>query len=499
MLSSWLLDLKFSGQKDLDQKGFQNVFGFYHASWLFLLFLILILYRRDALWIMLGVFGGLMYNLTDQTQPPFYYPWDMPTMVFFTLAFLLYGGGRLGLLVAVVWVGGLFKETTLCCALLILLGEHWPLKKRVTAFILTVLAVFSANKLLMMLYGMNAPVVAMNDAPHIADIFRNTRAFMNASQLFSLDLHHVLFANAGSLLIIMLIPWRNRRDVIFKTVILSFIVGEFFCGIFNEVRIWYELLPLGWMMVSDVFGGDGSMVLKAPPADRRTAALLKGSYWLVMLLLLFMALGFWVAAELRPPQPADKQPNRLSIEELTARAPAGDVEAQYHLGQAYENGFGVKKDPSEAAHWYQRAAEQGHSDAQNSLGLLLTTARQDYAGAAQWFGRAADHGNPDAQYNLGVLHRNGLGIKQDYETAIRWFQKSARQGHVQAQRDLGKMYERGQGVKPDYQEAYQWLKLAQLQEDEEAEKELKICAAAMSAEQIAAAEKLAREFRPSGK
>jgi hypothetical protein len=108
-------------------------------------------------------------------------------------------------------------------------------------------------------------------------------------------------------------------------------------------------------------------------------------------------------------------------------------------------------------------------------------------------------GNPDAQYNLGVLHRNGLGVKQDYETAVHWFQKSARQGHVQAQRDPGKMYERGQGVKPDCQEAYQWLKLAQLQGDEEAENELKICAAAMSADQIAAAEKMAREFRTSGK
>jgi len=184
---------------------------------------------------------------------------------------------------------------------------------------------------------------------------------------------------------------------------------------------------------------------------------------------------------------------------LISLAPKGDVAAQYNLGRAYENGFGVKKDPAEAANWYQRAAEQGHSDAQNSLGMLLATARQDYAGAARWFGQAAAQGNPDAQYNLGVLHRNGLGVKQDYETAVHWFQKSAQQGHVQAQRDLGKMYERGQGVKPDCQEAYQWLKLAQLQGDEEAENELKICAAAMSADQIAAAEKMAREFRTSGK
>ena len=500
MLSAWLLDVKFKGQKEFDQDGFQNVFVFYHATWLFLLFLLLILFRRDALLIILGVFGGLMYNLTDPAQPPFYYPWDLPTMFFFTLACLLYDSRRLWLLMVVVWLGGLFKETTLCCALLILLGEHWSLKKRVLGFIVTVLATFAANKLLMTLYDVSAPVLAMNDAPHIADIFRNTRAFLNVNLLFSLDLRHVLFANAGSLLIMMLIPWRNRRDVVFKTVILAFIIGQFFCGIFNEFRIWYELLPLGWMMVADAFLKDGQTIGKDPVVDRRADRFWKGSYWLMLAGLLLLALGVLAVAKLHPPPPEEKNGvNRLSIEELISLAPKGDVAAQYNLGRAYENGFGVKKDLDEAANWYQRAAEQGHSDAQNSLGMLLATARQDYAGAAQWFGQAAAQGNPDAQYNLGVLHRNGLGVKQDSETAVHWFQKSAQQGHVQAQRDLGKMYERGQGVKPDYQEAYQWLKLAQLQGDEEAENELKVCAAAMSAGQIAAAEKLAREFRPLGK
>ncbi|MGA2179844.1 MAG: tetratricopeptide repeat protein [Verrucomicrobiota bacterium] len=500
MLSAWLLDVKFKGQKEFDQNGFQDVFGFYHAAWLFLLFLLLILYRRDALWIILGVFGGLMYNLTDPAQPSFYYPWDLPTMFFFTLACLLYDSRRMWLLLLVVWLGGLFKETTLCCALLVLLGEHWSLKKRVVGFTVTVLATFAANKLLMTLYDVRAPVLAMNDAPHIADIFRNAHVFSNVNLLFSLDLRHVLFANAGSLLIMMLIPWRNRRDVVFKTMILVFIIGQFFCGIFNEFRIWYELLPLGWMMIADAFRKDGQTIGKNRAMDRRADRFWKGSYWLMLAGLLLLALGVLAVAKLHPPPPEEKNGvNRLSIEELISLAPKGDVAAQYNLGRAYENGFGVKKDPAEAAHWYQQAAEQGHSDAQNSLGMLLATARQDYPGAAQWFGRAAAQENPDAQYNLGVLHRNGLGVKQDYETAVHWFQKSAQQGHVQAQRDLGKMYERGQGVKPDYQEAYQWLKLAQLQGDEEAENELKVCAAAMSAGQIAAAEKLAREFRPSGK
>jgi len=142
-----------------------NCFWVYHATWLFLLFLVLIVYRKDALLIMFAVFGGLMYNLTDTAQPPFYYPWDLPTMFFFTLACLLYDSRRLWPLMVVVWLGGLFKETTLCCALLILLGEHWTLKKRVAGFAATVIATFAANKFLMTLYGVKAPILAMNDAP----------------------------------------------------------------------------------------------------------------------------------------------------------------------------------------------------------------------------------------------------------------------------------------------------------------------------------------------
>ena len=109
------------------------VFGFYHALWLFLLYLILILHRRDALLIMLGVFSGLMYNFTLPAGE-WFYPWDMPTMFFFTWACLLYDQRRLFPLMVAVWLGSLFKETTMCCALLVLLGQHWPWKKRIAGF-----------------------------------------------------------------------------------------------------------------------------------------------------------------------------------------------------------------------------------------------------------------------------------------------------------------------------------------------------------------------------
>ncbi|MEY3516885.1 MAG: hypothetical protein RIS67_1102, partial [Pseudomonadota bacterium] len=44
----------------------------------------------------------------------------------------------------------------------------------------------------------------------------------------------------------------------------------------------------------------------------------------------------------------------------TAKATAGDAEAQYQVGQLYYGGKGVPENVPEAMEWYQKAAEQGH-------------------------------------------------------------------------------------------------------------------------------------------
>ncbi len=499
MLSAWLLDAKFKGKPDLTGAAFENLFGFYHATWLFLLFLLLILYRRDALLIMLGVVGGLMCYFSEPGYSQFY-PWDMPTMFFFTLACLLYDSRRMELLMAVVWLGALFKETTLCCALLILLGEHWSWKKRIAGFAGTVVATLATYKLLMWLYDIKAPILAMNNTTTLHDLIWKSVLVSNVQGLFSLSLPHVLFVNAGGFFILMLLPWRNRRDVVFKLLIVVFVIGLFFWSYANEFRGWYELLPLGWMMIADTVLKERPLIHEAAAADNQTNRVLKGSYWLMMGVLLVIAVGVLITSKLAPPKPAkDNESNQLNIKELLAAAPKGDVAAEYNLGRAYQGGFWVTQNLAQAAIWYQRAAEQGHLESQNALGMLLAANRQDYTGAAQWFGRAATNGNADAQYNLGALYLKGMGVGRNDEMAARWFQKSAAQGHAEAEKELGRLYRLGQGVKQDYIAAYKWLKLAQLHGDEEVKNELKVCSASMTPEQIAVAEKQVQEFKAVGK
>ena len=48
-------------------------------------------------------------------------------------------------------------------------------------------------------------------------------------------------------------------------------------------------------------------------------------------------------------------------------AEQGYAEAQFSLGQCYFYGNGVNKNKFEAAKWYQKAADQGHEAAQEFL------------------------------------------------------------------------------------------------------------------------------------
>ena len=149
-------------------------------------------------------------------------------------------------------------------------------------------------------------------------------------------------------------------------------------------------------------------------------------------------------------------------------------EASFNLAQLHDGGRGVAADPAEAARLYRQAAARGHAG---------------------------------AQVNLGRLYRDGRGVRQDDAAAVRWYQRAADQGHPFAQFNLALMYRAGDGVAQDDVAAHMWLSLAaaRLAGDE---REAAAAARAravdsraalerrMSPGQVAAAERLARQWRP---
>ena len=86
--------------------------------------------------------------------------------------------------------------------------------------------------------------------------------------------------------------------------------------------------------------------------------------------------------------------------------------------------------------------------------------RSDYGTALVKFNRAAQQGNSDAQNNLGFMYLNGMGVAQDYKEAVRWFRMAAAQGNAYSQSHLGRMYRNGWGVAQNYTESVHWYTLA---------------------------------------
>ena len=167
---------------------------------------------------------------------------------------------------------------------------------------------------------------------------------------------------------------------------------------------------------------------------------------------------------------------------------AGDIEDG---DAAYE-----KKDFATALRKFKTAAAQGLARAQFNLGVMHSVGQgvvQDYAEAVRWYKMAAAQGDAAAQLNLGFNYSKGQGVVQDYAEAVRWYKLAAAQGDSDAQFNLGFMYGNGQGVVQDYIRAHLWFNLASVNGDASAVKNRGIIATKMTSQQIAEAQKLARE------
>jgi TPR repeat protein len=137
-------------------------------------------------------------------------------------------------------------------------------------------------------------------------------------------------------------------------------------------------------------------------------------------------------------------------------------DGQIHLDWMYEMGC-TSDDPVAQARWYRQAAEQGHADAQASLGWCYSDGKgvpQDHREAVRWFRLSAEQGLARAQVNLGYAYELGLGVPQDYGEAFHWYSLGADQGQPYGLSNLGELYQRGLGVERNDAEAVRLFRLA---------------------------------------
>jgi hypothetical protein len=184
---------------------------------------------------------------------------------------------------------------------------------------------------------------------------------------------------------------------------------------------------------------------------------------------------------------------------LKITAIEGDVYSQYELGRIYYFGKGVSIDYTEAAKWYQLAADSGYAPAQNMIGYLYESGKgyaQNYAEAKKWYQIAAEQGYDWSQFSLGKMYYYGWGVPQSYAEAARWAHMAAMQGHAPAQLQLGWHYSSGKGVPQDYVESHMWYNLSASQGNEEALERRDILSRHMTGSQLEEAQTRARNFKP---
>ena len=121
------------------------------------------------------------------------------------------------------------------------------------------------------------------------------------------------------------------------------------------------------------------------------------------------------------------------------KAEAGDAEAQFEVGKAYDLGEGVEKDLAQAAVWYKKSASQGNMKAQNNLGLAYKNGEgveKDLNEAMKWLKKSAEQGNKLAMYNLAFCY----AAKDNMKKAFEWMEKSAAENFAFAYCQLGTWY-----------------------------------------------------------
>lgn len=118
-----------------------------------------------------------------------------------------------------------------------------------------------------------------------------------------------------------------------------------------------------------------------------------------------------------------------ALEYLTIIADHGYPDMQYELGVLYCDCDSKKMRWTtrhrKAAHWFRKAARQGHVEAMCYLAdcCQYWNVRKSGRRSFLWYKRAAERGNEEAMWNVGLHYQRGIGVKKDLVAAAEWYEK----------------------------------------------------------------------------
>ena len=121
---------------------------------------------------------------------------------------------------------------------------------------------------------------------------------------------------------------------------------------------------------------------------------------------------------------------------------SSDIETLRNAGTACAEGSeNIRQDFDKAYTLLKKAADQGDSRSQNSIGDFYFSGvlgSTDYNQAKNYYELAAAGGSVDAMRSLGAMYLKGLGVSKDPQKACDLFQKAVDNGCTSAGKDLAK-------------------------------------------------------------
>ncbi|MCD8285773.1 MAG: sel1 repeat family protein, partial [Clostridia bacterium] len=154
-----------------------------------------------------------------------------------------------------------------------------------------------------------------------------------------------------------------------------------------------------------------------------------------------------------------KQDTQKGLEWIEKGADAGDAVGLKILGDIYEEGTFVEKDPDIAREYCVRAADAGDPDMQYEMAIHylkgegIEPSRETFTKAMDWLHIAANQRHPKACMFLAGAYEGGHGVEQNDETALVLYLTAANGGIADAYADAGMCYLEGRGTDEDDEEA----------------------------------------------
>lgn len=154
----------------------------------------------------------------------------------------------------------------------------------------------------------------------------------------------------------------------------------------------------------------------------------------------------------------------IAIENLQEGAKKDHPPSMVLLGELYEEGVYIEKNPYEAFNNYRKAAEIGDPIGMAKLGHCYEIGLhvdRDVDKAFNWYKRATDTGSTEGMAQMGRCYMEGISVKANPRVGIEWYTKAAEANNLSAMNFLGEALLQGRGQRGNNtSEGVAWLQRA---------------------------------------